>query len=30
MGRNGEDGQGQAYRVLKWIKGLRLELGIAK
>ena len=23
---NGEDGQGQAYGVPKWVKGLRLEL----
>ena len=30
MGRNGEDSQGQAYGVLKQIKGLRLELGIEK
>ena len=27
---NGEVGQGQAYGVLKWVKGLRLELGNRK
>ena len=26
-GRNGEDGQGRAYEVLKQIKGVKLELG---
>ena len=30
MGRNGEGGQGWAYRVPKWVKGLRLELGNRK
>ena len=27
---NGEDGQGQACGVLKWVKGLRVELGNRK
>ena len=30
MGRNGEDGQGQAYGVPKRVKGVRLELGTGK